>query len=397
MERTSATRLRFKATSTSSSKRKERRRSRSPTSTHQRSISPPRSRRRRSRSRTRSRSRSPRRKKSRKDRSSSPASPSSSSRRLKRSERYHVKQWRSPPKTFAPNFDDIDYEQELANARARDAQEEREAQEAWTNHLFDELANDDPFDYHSGRFEGQSQPRHQSSRSRVDVHSMDDERYADYMRKGMGRTQTQKADQEWEEWVQEQERLKHLKEKEESRCKEDAKREKRRAKKLAEEAEKKMMAQEEESPANTLRKKALVEKTKEEYERKWRLLLLLDESDIKDNNTESVTKTFLSWDSIPWPPLQSTLEEPPGTLPLSGSGLSLFDFLFFGTSADQADVRKQLLRREQLKFHPDKFRQRFGARLPRAEDGPDAAGEKDRILEMVDRVARALNEVSELL
>jgi hypothetical protein len=76
---------------------------------------------------------------------------------------------------------------------------------------------------------------------------------------------------------------------------------------------------------------------------------------------------------------------------------AIFCILFFGTGADQQDVRKQLLRREQLKFHPDKFRQRFGTRLPRVEDGADAAGERDRILEMVDRVARALNEVSELL
>ena len=226
---------------------------------------------------------------------------------------------------------------------------------------------------------------------------MEDERYADYMRKGMGRTPSQKADQEWEEWVQEQERLKNLKEKEESRQNDEAKREKRRARKLAEDEEKAMKSQEDESPANRLRKKAHVEKAKEEYERKWKLLLLIDESDTRDNDTESIAKTPLVWDTIPWPPLQSTSEETPGTLLSSGSGLSLFDFLFFGTSSKEADVRKQLLRREQLKFHPDKFRQRFGARLPRAEDGPEAAGERDRILEMVDRVARALNEVSEQL
>ncbi|KAG0056297.1 hypothetical protein BGZ83_005664 [Gryganskiella cystojenkinii] len=301
---------------------------------------------------------------------------------------------------FAPDFDDdIDYEQELAKARAREAQEERDAQEAWTNHLFDELANDDPFEYHSSRFEDQSQPRYRSSsstRATNNVHTMEDDQYAEYMRKGMGRSRTQKADQEWEEWVQEQERLKYLKEKESTRHKEEAKREKRRARKQVEEEERKAKAQQDDSPANRLRKRAIVERVREEYQYKWKLLLSTEEekADVKD-----VMNTTLSWDAIPWPPLQSTLEANPSIASgsVSSAELSLFDFLFFGTSSDQQDVRKQLLRREQLKFHPDKFRQRFGTRLPKPEDGTEATGERDRILEMVDRVARALNEVSELL
>jgi len=76
----------------------------------------------------------------------------------------------------------------------------------------------------------------------------------------------------------------------------------------------------------------------------------------------------------------------------------LFEFLFFGTHAGERDLRRQILRREQLKFHPDKFKQRFGARLPQTlEEAALMTGEREIILERVDRVAQALNEIGEMI
>ena len=67
----------------------------------------------------------------------------------------------------------------------------------------------------------------------------------------------------------------------------------------------------------------------------------------------------LSVDSVPWPPGVS-LQQPP-TLEL------LRGFYFAGYTGDAAEAkafRKKALRREQLRWHPDKFTQSIAARLP---------------------------------
>ncbi|KAG0351199.1 hypothetical protein BGZ54_003381 [Gamsiella multidivaricata] len=165
--------------------------------------------------------------------------------------------------------------------------------------------------------------------------------------------------------------------------------EEERRKKRAEEERRKRAGNE--AP---VKKQAMVERARATYEQGRRMLMEGDQA-----------KAMLKMETIPWPPLRGTSEFGPQTSKAAiefdaRTGISLFDFLFAGTTKEQPDVRRQLLRREQLKFHPDKFQQRFGARLSAEDDGDALAGKKatagkrGTILEMVGRVARALNEIA---
>ncbi|KAG0296917.1 hypothetical protein BGZ98_000769 [Dissophora globulifera] len=325
----------------------------------------------------------------------------SSSRKPKRNA--HPTKYTVTPAGFAPatlSDDDGGDNSHSARHQARDLEQERSEQyqqqqtDPWLNHLFDELANDDLSDYHWGQYEAEPQlfsyaassnPTFQGNNN---INTMSDEDYTSYMRRGMGRSRKEKEEKEWADWVTEQERIRYLEAKEEQKRKDERQRQKRQERRERERLEQQERQRDHDSPTNRLRKRTLVDKARQEYEQGWKMLIA--EGDERP----------LSMDTIPWLPLDMTTE----STSLPTSRLSLFDFLFFGTTADQKDVRRQLLRREQLKFHPDKFKQRFGARLAALDDETVTAGdartrtgEREQILESVDRVARALNQVGEML
>lgn len=213
------------------------------------------------------------------------------------------------------------------------------------------------------------------------LNSLSDDRYADYMRQGMsGRSNhrgsaAQKEDKEWAEWVQDQERSKYRQERDKQREKEERARQRRHERKEREKTEatsKDSM----DSATNILRKKGVVDKTRKDYEQGWSALM--------DG------KVSVSEDTIPWPPSTASASSSPTTT-TNHSEVSLYEFLFLGTPVEKTDIRRQLLRREQLKFHPDKFRQRFGTRLPMN------ATIRQALLDRVERVAQELNEIGELL
>ncbi|KAG0320498.1 hypothetical protein BGZ97_000063 [Linnemannia gamsii] len=298
-----------------------------------------------------------------------------------------------------------------------------ETEDPWLSHLFDESINDDPYEYHTSRFATPTPSSSGSGRrqwQQDNIQSMSDDAYTSYMRKGMGRSQAQKEAQEWADWVEEQERIKYKDARREQKRKDEEqsrrRQERRERERLDEETEASAHAgigshqRDDDTPANRLRKRALIDQARRVYEQGWRALLSAEDGG-QGATTTTRTVPLLSMESIPWPPLYGTSEsqspddasDRTSTVAATGGQVSLFDFLFFGTTADQTDVRKQLLRREQLKFHPDKFKQRFGTRLPPASSETSAAivgiipGERVRILEQVDKVARALNELGEML
>ncbi|KAG9321253.1 hypothetical protein KVV02_001449 [Mortierella alpina] len=418
MEGASATRLRFKGKADSSSHKKRTHSDRHPiqdqTHRYHRSSQ------RRGRSRSRSRSRSPRR------RSRSPDDPSrthrrhdsshtSSSRSRRTPSKYKVTPAGYAPETYTDYVFDTAAQCEQAAAFAleqeRDLEEIRQlGREQEKRHLDDFWLRDrvDDLEFHTSHFSGWDMPtagrspssNPSASRNSREQHinAMPEDDYASYMRRGMGRSTQDREAQEWAEWVQEKEQNRYQEAKEEQRWKDEQKRQRRQKRKEREqlEAEEEAAAHagvgshqedilESDSLANRLRKRVLVDSARREYESRWKIL------------TED-TK-FVSMDTIAWPPLGTT----PTRASLSSSslrtdGLSLFEFLFFGTNAKERDLRKQILRREQLKFHPDKFRQRFGARLPRPfEEAALITGEREMILEKVDRVAQALNEIGEMI
>ncbi|KAF9134478.1 hypothetical protein BGW39_006938 [Mortierella sp. 14UC] len=448
MEDASATRLRFKGSATPSSKKRKhsdsyQHRKHLYFDSHTNHSSSSSRTTRRSRSRSRSPKRSSKDKEDNQRRSkhksrghsrSRSHSPSSSSR--SRSSRYKV-----TPAGFAPDsldsycFDDgedlerayhLQMAREMrANELEKQQVEEEAADDPWLSHLFDEMANDDPYAYHSGRFSTQTSSG--SGRKHDKVQSLSDDAYTSYMRKGMGRTPAQKEFLEWTEWVEEQEQRKYKDARMEQKRRDEERsrrrQERRERERLDEETEANARTgigshqTTDDTPASRLRKRALVDQARGVYEEGWKALLVEDSQDTSATTTATTIPhlSLLSMDNIPWPPLHGTLESTDvSDVQAAGSVLSLFDFLFFGTTADQTDVRKQLLRREQLRFHPDKFKQRFGARLPPSStsDGATSSlpssssssaaavgavpGERERILEQVDKVARALNELGEM-
>ncbi|KAF9362739.1 hypothetical protein BGX34_005599 [Mortierella sp. NVP85] len=413
MEGATTTRLRFKGEGGSSSRRSERR-----SLAHSRSSS---------KSRVRSRSRSPshssKKKRRRGSRSRSPSNSRSGHRDHRHNSKPHSSKYKITPAGFAPAslpdydylFDPDDYsihspeavylrEQERERQRDKAYEQEQEQQEEerqrdpWLRHLFDELANDDSLDYHSSLFESHV-PHHHPHTSHINA--LSDSDYTSYMRRGMRRSRAEKEAQEWEDWVQEQERTRRQQAKEDQKQKDERSRQRRQERKERERVEReanKDVGEYDDTPANRLWKQKSVEAARRAYEHGWQMLTL--------QHQQKASEGPLSMDMIPWPPLGATSESTTlsssapslsSTLGASASTseLSLFDFLFYGTTTDQLDVRKRLLRREQLRFHPDKFKQRFGARMPteRSSNG----GERERILAMVEKVARAFNEIGEAL
>ncbi|KAF9391083.1 hypothetical protein CPB97_007555 [Podila verticillata] len=391
MEGASATRLRFKGSSSSSSRTRKSESGSSGTYSPSESSSHHKHRHPASiRSHSRSRSRSPRRSSHR---------PHKHHSSKHHSRKHHRSSTPSPPHRTAPATysDYFDNDTHEANeSRFREEQEthsldEQQDQDPWLAHLFDELSNDDPLEYHSSRFESLY---HSSVRgsgaghsSKYDhLNSLSDDNYANYMRQGMSsrsnhrNTAAQKEEQEWAEWVQDQERIKYRQERDKQREKDERARQRRQERKDRErgDATSKVSM---DSAMNVLRKKTLVDKARMEYDEGW--VALMDR------------KVPVSEDTIPWPP--STTASGSGTPTITTSTttqsmeVSLYEFLFLGTPAEKTDIRRQLLRREQLKFHPDKFKQRFGTRLPMN------AITRQAILDRVEGVAQELNEIGELL
>ncbi|KAK3821327.1 MAG: hypothetical protein J3Q66DRAFT_367044 [Benniella sp.] len=376
----------------------------------------------RSRSRSRSPSHSSKKKRRRGSRSRSPSN-SRSGRRDHHNSKRQSSKYKITPAGYAPAslsnydylFDPDDYsihspeavylreqERERQRDEAYEQQEEEQQRDPWLRHLFDELANDDSSDYHSSLFESHAQSSfpHHSHTSHIE--GLSDSDYTSYMRRGMRRSRAEKEAQEWEDWVQEQERTRHQQAKEDQKQKDERSRQRRQERKERERLEReanKVVGEYDDTPANQLWKQKSVEAARRAYEHGWQMLTL--------QRQEKASEGPLSMDMIPWPPLGATSESTtlPSSAPSSSSStpgagastseLSLFDFLFYGTTTDQLDVRKRLLRREQLRFHPDKFKQRFGARMP-TERTPNG-GERERILAMVEKVARAFNEIGKAL
>ncbi|CAO3565464.1 unnamed protein product [Mortierella alpina] len=409
MEGASATRLRFKGKADSSSHKKRKHSDRHPAQDqphHNRHSN-----KRRRRSQSRSRSRSPRRRSRSHDdpsrthhrHTSSNASPS---RPRRTSSKYKVTPAGYAPDTYTDYVFDTasQYEQAAAFALEQEReleeirqlgreQEKRDCDDFWLRDRVDEL------DSHTSQFSGWDMPLAGSSRDQH-INAMPEDDYASYMRRGMGRSTQDREAQEWAEWVQEKERSRYREAKEEQRRKDERRSQRRQERKERErlEAEEEAAANagigshqadplERDSPANRLRKRVLVDTARREYESSWKILI----EDAK----------LVSMDTIAWPPLGTTSTAASLSSSSSSSradGLSLFEFLFFGTDAAERDLRRQILRREQLKFHPDKFKQRFGARLPQPlEEVALMTGEREMILERVDRVAQALNEIGELI
>ena len=173
-----------------------------------------------------------------------------------------------------------------------------------------------------------------------DPHTMDDEEYAEWMREGM--------------W-----RKKHAKEFEEQKRQEAVRAEKlKREREARTETERLLRAEGEERRRRKSRRKLEQERIyREEYERKWTILLQKD---------QAAPSKLLSFADIPWPvfPLflsfKSGEEIVPVTMEhLTPTAIATFILPRFEdesmSSKERDKKRKDVLRETILRFHPDKF------------------------------------------
>lgn len=104
------------------------------------------------------------------------------------------------------------------------------------------------------------------------------------------------------------------------------------------------------------------------YESRWKIC----------SSHEKPDKPFVFKD-IPWP----MFAVPSKTESLSAERISAF--LFEGVNGNEPKLRRERVREALLRWHPDKFEGKLGAKLD--------AKEKERILEGVGIVARCLNDM----
>lgn len=83
----------------------------------------------------------------------------------------------------------------------------------------------------------------------------------------------------------------------------------------------------------------------------------------------------LGYDDVPWPS--------------KGSMNSIIDVLFCDLGITCTTALKKYVRQQQVRWHPDKFRQRFGERLEE--------GSKEKVLERVKQISQAINNRAETI
>lgn len=255
---------------------------------------------------------------------------------------------RCDPKAYVPALDSEElYDDEgqvpPPNAFKSDAD--------WQQHIFDAMAEDEGGDFYASQFYGAStwgSGGGSSSgtpgarpRSRVDM--MTDEEYRRYIVNGIYVRQHVSE-------IQQREAQK------ESRRKKETQRRAEEAKRVAEELERE-------------RQRAVRRRLKKEQE----LLLLRTTYTKRWDQLMASSKTNIGVKDVPWP--------------LTGDAVTkegVAEFILSGTTDSAA--KRQAVRREQMRFHPDKFLQKLGERL---EEGK----EKKRIQERVNEVSGVLNEL----
>jgi NF-kappa-B inhibitor-like protein 1 len=109
-------------------------------------------------------------------------------------------------------------------------------------------------------------------------------------------------------------------------------------------------------------KSAVLKKTF--YEQKWTDLF----SEIKNG-------TLLSFSDIPWPD------------GVSKSADAVLEFLFCDFDEEETTLRKKYLRSQQVRWHPDKFMQKFGQNLLETD--------REKILEKVKSVSQLMNQITD--
>lgn len=216
----------------------------------------------------------------------------------------------------------------------------------WNERLFDAMIDDEGQDFHSSQFNSYWQPTPDDVGRRSNVNMMTDEEYRQYIVSGI--YERTHADE-----------IKAEKAKQEKRKKDKEKKEKEQAKMRAEEAKR-------EREREATRKIRLIQKigaSRKKYQDQWKAF---------EDTAASTKKLHLK--DIPWP--------------FTGSELSkhaVKDFLLY--DIPESTDQKKAIRKELLRYHPDKFMQRVSSRIV------DNEKERESIEERINHLSSCLNDI----
>jgi hypothetical protein len=216
----------------------------------------------------------------------------------------------------------------------------------WNERLFEAMMDDEGQDFHSSQFNSYWQPTPDDSGRRSNVNMMTDEEYRQYIVNGI--YERTHADE-----------IKAEKARQEKRKRDKEKKEKEQARMRAEEAKR-------DREREATRKIRLLQKIgalRKQYQEQWKSF---------EEATTSTKKLHLK--DIPWPFTGSELTKD-----------AVKDFLLHDIpeSADQ----KKAIRKELLRYHPDKFMQRVSSRIV------DNEKERESIEERINHLSSCLNDI----
>ncbi|KAI8580913.1 hypothetical protein K450DRAFT_235199 [Umbelopsis ramanniana AG] len=217
----------------------------------------------------------------------------------------------------------------------------------WNERLFDAMVDDEGQDFHSSRFDSYWQPTPGDvPTGSQSVNQMTDEEYRQYMVSEMyKRTHADEIRIE-EERREKRKKAKEAKEKAKAEAKEqEAKRERER------------------EAVRKLRQLQKMGSSRKKYMSNWEAL-----------DIASTTVKRLRLNDIPWPFVGSEV-----------SKIAVKEFLLYDIQ-DLAE-QKKIIRKEQLRYHPDKFMQKISARLV------DDVEERKLISDRINHISSCLNDI----
>lgn len=220
-------------------------------------------------------------------------------------------------------------------------------EDEWNERLFDAMVDDEGQDFHSSHFDSYWQPTPGDiPTASHNVHYMTDEEYRQYM-------------------VSEMYKRTHA---DEIRIEEE-----RRAKrKQAKEAKEKAQAEAREQEAKREREREAVRKLRQLQKMGSSRKKYLSNWEALDSSSNAAKRLRLN--DIPWPFVGSEV-----------SKVTVKEFLLYDI-VDLAE-QKKIVRKEQLRYHPDKFMQKISARLV------DDKEERQLISDRINHISSCLNDI----
>ena len=284
---------------------------------------------------------------------------------------------------------DTDYESDDRLEWLEEQHRRKQEEEEFQQRLWDELGHQERLDNLTSNLNSYHHiPQRWKSDGAADLedavyndpNSMDDERYAEWMREGMWKCVTlvvcECCSPSRENWIRKRNAQAYQ---EQLRKKAEEEARKQRAEQLASErARREAREADERRRGKRSRERKAKETAYADYKTRWDTLRFTDET----------TERQLTFQDIPWP-CHAAYSNPDGN-PISLDDLTIdtiSEFLFWHSAKEPVEAAQKIktVRETLLRFHPDKFESRVMSRVSESE--------RTKVQEGVGIVVRTLNEL----